>query len=76
MPSAKPLKLEDATLCWITEAHQQFGPGAKDVQSSQERCQTVDRVMVRITQVPESPRSLSISVDLKSPTEWCAPLDD
>jgi hypothetical protein len=27
----------------------------------------IDRVMVRTTQVPESPRSLSIVVDLKSP---------
>jgi hypothetical protein len=72
----QPLKLEDATSYCNTEALQYFGPATKDVQSSQERCQTVDRVMVRITQVPESPRSLSISVDLKSPTEWCAPLDD
>ena len=71
-----PSLLEDATLCWITEAPQQFGPGAKDVQSPPEICQTVDRVMVRTTQVPESPRSLSISVDLKSPTKWYAPLDD
>jgi hypothetical protein len=66
----------NATSCWITEAPQQFGPGAKDVQSPQERCQTIDRVMVRTTQVPESPRSLSNPVDLNSSTEWCAPLDD
>ena len=71
-----PSLLEDATLCWITKAPQQFGLGAKDVQSPPERCQKVDRVMVKTTQVPESPRSLSISVDLKSPTECCAPLGD
>ena len=76
MPSTKPLTAGDAMLCWITEAPQKFDPGAKDVQSPPERCQTVDQVMVRTTQVPESPRSLSISVDLKSPTEWCTPLDD
>jgi hypothetical protein len=29
--------------------------------------QNIDRAMVRITQVPESPRSLSISVDLNFP---------
>jgi hypothetical protein len=27
----------------------------------------IDRLMVRTTQVPESPRSLSITIDLKSP---------
>jgi hypothetical protein len=32
--------------------------------------QTIDRPMVRITQVPESPRSLSISVDLNFPLNW------
>jgi hypothetical protein len=74
VPSAKP-PLEDATSCQNAEAPQQFGPGAKDVQSPQERCQTIDRVMARTTQVPESPRYLSHTVDLKPSTEWCAPLD-
>jgi hypothetical protein len=39
----------NATSCWIAEAPQQFVHGAKDIQSPPERCQIVDRVMVRIT---------------------------
>ena len=79
MPSAKPLILEDATPYCSDEAPQQFGPGAKDVQSPQERCQIVDRVMVRTTQVPKSPRSLSNSMDLNllqyvvRPPGWLKP---
>ena len=65
----------NATSCWIAEAPQQFGPSAKDVQSPQERCQTVDRLMARTNQVLESPRYLSHIVDLKPSTKWCAPLD-
>jgi hypothetical protein len=56
--------MEGATPCWITKAPQQFGPAAKGVQSPQEICQIVDRVMARTTQVPESPRSLSNLMDL------------
>ena len=66
----------NATSYWIDKAPQQFDPSAKYVQSPQERCQIVDRVMERTTQVLESPRSLSNPVDLNSSTEWCAPLDD
>ena len=64
-----PSLLEDATLCWITKAPQQFGPGAKDAQSPPERCQTVDQTMVRTTQVSKSPNPLSNPVDLNSSTE-------
>ena len=74
-PSAKP-PLEDAMSYQNAEAPQQFGPGAKDVQPPQERCQIVDWVMARTTQVPESARSLSNPVDLNSSTEWCTPQDD
>jgi hypothetical protein len=41
-----------------------FSPAAKCVQSPQERFQTIDRVMARTTQVPESLRSLSSPMDL------------
>ena len=76
MPSAKPLKLEDATPCCSAEAPQYFSPVVKGVQSSQEICQLIDRATVRTTQVSKSPNPLSNPVDLKSSTEWCAPLDD
>ena len=73
-PIAKP-PLEDATSCQNAEAPQQFGPGDKDVQPPQERCQIVDRVMERTTHVHKSPRYLSHPVDLKPSTKWCTPLD-
>jgi hypothetical protein len=54
MPSAKPLKLEDATPCCSAEAPQYFGPAVKYVQSPQGRCQLIDRPTVRTTQVSKS----------------------
>ena len=65
----------NAMSCWITEAPQQFSPGAKDVQSPQERCQTIDWVMARTTQVPESPRSPSNPMDLNLLQDMVRPLD-
>ena len=67
MPSAKPLKMEDATSCYNIGAPQYFGPAVKYVQSPWEICEVIDLAIVRTTQVSKSPNPLSNPVDLNFP---------